>query len=108
MTIKKQRLKSKPEIKITFDIEKKDAQDAVSINLLSEHNQWEPIEFTVLKSGKFKLAINVSTAEATNFQYIFQATNSDNHQFMLLPEDADGHTDNGMGDGGQNAIMELS
>ncbi|WP_022940582.1 1,4-alpha-glucan-branching protein [Psychromonas hadalis] len=108
MTIKKQPLKSKPEIKITFEVEKKDAQGAVNINLLSEHNQWQAIAFKQLKSGKFKLAINLPTKSASSFQYIFQATNTDNQQIMLLPTDADGYVDNGMNDGGKNALLKIS
>ncbi len=107
MTIKKQPLKSKPEIKITFEIEKKDAQGATTISLLSEHNQWKPIAFKQLKSGKFKLAVNLSTAATTSFQYIFQAIGSENQTFMLLPNDADGYVDNGMNDGGKNALLQI-
>ena len=49
MPIKKQYLKSKPQVKVTFEIEKQDAQDAQRIVLLSEHNNWTPIEFKKLK-----------------------------------------------------------
>ncbi|WP_413700171.1 hypothetical protein ACLKMH_23445 [Psychromonas sp. KJ10-10] len=108
MTIKKQYLKSKPEVKVTFEIEKEDAQDATSIALLSEHNDWQAIELKQLKSGKFKVAVNMSTADAKSFQFIFQATKEDNQTVMILPADADAYVDNGMNDGGQNAILEIA
>ena len=108
MTIKKQFLKSKPEVKVTFEIEKKDAENATSISLLSEHNQWQAVELKQLKSGKFKVAVNVSTEKLSSFQYIFEATNSDNQKVMLLPADADAYVDNGMTDGGQNAVLQIA
>jgi len=108
MTIKKQYLKSKPEVKITFEIEKKDAQNATNIILLSEHNQWQAIELKQLKSGKFKVAVNVSTEQLASFQYTFQATDKSNQKIMLLPTDADAYVDNGMTDGGQNAVLQIA
>lgn len=108
MTIKKQYLKSKPEVKITFEIEKKDAANAANIVLLSEHNQWQALELKQLKSGKFKVAVNVSTEGLDSFQFIFQATDSDNQKIMLLPVDADAYVDNGMTDGGKNAVLQIA
>lgn len=108
MTIKKQYLKSKPEVKITFEVEPKDAQDAKSITLLSEHNDWQPIIFTQLKSGKFKATFNVSTENIESFQYTFQAVKEDKQQVMLLPMGADDYVDNGMTDGGKNAVLKIA
>lgn len=108
MTIKKQYLKSKPEVKVTFEIEKKDAENATSISLLCEHNQWQAIELKQLKSGKFKVVVNISTEASNSFQYIFEATNDDNQKFMLLPADAEGYADNGMTDGGKNAVLQIA
>ena len=108
MTIKKQYLKSKPEVKVTFEIEKKDAGNATNISLLSEHNEWQALELKRLKSGKFKVVINVSTQESKSFQYIFQATNENKQKVMLLPVDADAYVDNGMTDGGKNAVLKIA
>jgi hypothetical protein len=108
MTIKKQYLKSKPEVKVTFEIEKEDAKNATSIALLSEHNNWQSIELKQLKSGKFKVVVNISTEKSDSFQYTFQVTNDINQKVMLLPTDADAYVDNGMTDGGQNAILQIA
>lgn len=108
MTIKKQYLKSKPEVKITFEIEKKDAPNADSITLLSEHNEWQAIEFTKLKSGKFKTVFNVPTDKIESFQYTFQVMDADKQQVMLLPMGADDYVDNGMTDGGKNAVLKIA
>lgn len=104
MIIKKQYLKSKPEVKITIEIAPQTAPNADNITLLSEHNDWQAIEFKKLKSGKFKLAFNVSTEQRDSFQYIFQADN----QEVILPVGADSYVDNGMNDGGQNAVLKIA
>ena len=108
MTIKKQYLKSKPQVKVTFEIEKQDAKEAQTILLLSEHNNWEPIEFKKLKSGKFKVATNISTEDRDGFQFIYKATVADGSEFLLLPENADNYVDNGMTDGGKNAVLVIA
>lgn len=108
MTIKKQYLKSKPEVKITFEIEKKDAQDADTITLLSEHNNWQAIDFKKLKSGKFKTVFNIPTDKLESFQYTFQVKGADEQVAMLLPMGADDYVDNGMNDGGKNAVLKIA
>jgi len=104
MIIKKQYLKSKPEVKVTFEITKQSSQNADNITLLSEHNGWQAIEFKKLKSGKFKLAVNVSTDQRDSFQYTFQADN----QLAITPIGADDYVDNGMNDGGKNAVLKIA
>ena len=108
MPIKKQYLKSKPQVKVTFEIEKIDAQDALSIVLLSEYNNWIPVEFKKFKNGKFKVAENISTDDRDSFQFIYKATAKDGNEFTLLPEGADNYVDNGMTDGGKNAVLVIA
>lgn len=108
MSIKMQYLKSKPQVKVTFEIEKQDAKDAQQIVLLSSHNNWEPVEFKKLKNGKFKLAENISTEDQDNFQFIYKATAEDSSEFTLLPDDANDYIDNGITDGGQNAVLKVA
>lgn len=105
MSIKTQYLKSKPQVKITFEIEREDAQDAQTIALLSEHNNWQPIELKKLKNGKFKVVENIATDDRDGFQFIYKATANDGNEFMLLPKDADNYVDNGITDGGKNAVL---
>lgn len=108
MQIKKQYLKSKPQVKVTFEIDKDDAPDAQSIVLLSEHNNWTPIAFKQFKNGKFKVAENISTADRDGFQFIYRVTNNDGHEYNLQPQDADNYIDNGMTDGGKNAVLVIA
>lgn len=105
MAIKKQYLKSKPEVKVTFEIEKQDAQDAQAIVLLSEHNNWAPIELQKFKNGKFKVVENISLEARDSLQFIYKATATDGHEFTLVPDDADNYVDNGITDGGKNALL---
>jgi len=108
MNIKKQILKNKPVIKVTFEISKEIANDAASINLLSEHNQWQPIEFKKFKNGKFKVAENISTEDRQGFQFIYQVTSEAGIQSTLLPDNVDSYVDYGMNDGGRNAVLLLT
>ena len=108
MPIKKQYLKSKPQVKVTFEIEEQDAKDAQQIVLLSSHNDWAPVEFKKFKNGKFKLAENISTQNSDDFQFIYKATAEDGSEFTLLPLDADNYVDNGMNDGGKNALLVIA
>ena len=108
MSIKKQFLKNKPMVKVTFEVSKEIAYDATSINLLSEHNQWQPIEFKKFKNGKFKVAENISSEDRQGFQFIYQVTSETGIQSTLLPDDVDSYVDNGMNDGGKNAVLLLS
>ena len=108
MPIKKQYLKSKPQVKVTFEITKEDAQNAASVVLLSEHNNWAPLPFKMLKKGNFKVTANIPTDASNSFQFIYKATSEDGNQFTLLPgaDEVDSFIDNNMG--GKNAVLNVS
>ena len=108
MPIKKQYLKSKPLVKITFEIEKEEALGAKSIKLLSEHNNWSAIELKKFKNGKFKVTENIPTAGNDSFQFIYIATADAGNEFVILPSDADALVDNGMNNGGKNALLQIA
>lgn len=108
MPIKKQYLKSKPQVKVTFEIEKEEALGAESIVLLSEHNNWNAIEFKKFKNGKFKVTEDIPTADLDSFQFIYVATAKEGNEFTILPTDADALVDNGMNNGGKNALLQIA
>ena len=108
MSIKKQFLKSKPIVKVTFEITKEIANNATSISLLSEHNEWQLIELKKFKNGKFKLAENISTEQRKEFQFIYKVIAETGEESILLPDGADNYVDNGMNDGGKNAVLTLT
>ena len=108
MSIKKQILKNKIIVKVTFEISKEEAQDAAMIYLLSEHNDWQELELKKFKNGKFKIAQNISLEERKGFQFIYKAISETGEQSMILPDDADDYVDNGMNDGGKHAVLQLA
>ena len=108
MSIKRSYLKNKPVVKVTFEISKEAAADASTIFLLSEHNQWQPIELQKFKNGKFKIAENISLEERKSFQFIYKITSPTGEESVLLPDDVDSYVDNGMNDGGKNAVLLLA
>lgn len=108
MPIKKQYLKSKPLVKVTFEIEKQEALGAKSIVLLSEHNNWQAIELKKFKNGKFKVSENIPTAGNSSFQFIYMATANEGGEFTILPTDAHSLVDNGMNNGGKNALLQIA
>ena len=44
-------LKSRPEVKVTFAVEKEAAGEAEQVLLLGEFSQWQPIELKRMKTG---------------------------------------------------------
>ena len=108
MPIKKQYLKSKPVVKVTFEVSKEDARYAKSIQLLSEHNGWEAIELKKFKNGKFKITADVTTTEQDRYQFTYKAIAEDGGDFIIQPDGADEYIDNGMTDGGKNAVLSIA
>ncbi|MFT6926976.1 MAG: hypothetical protein ACJAZP_002599 [Psychromonas sp.] len=108
MPIKKQYLKSKPVVKVTFEIEKEEALGAKSIVLLSEHNNWSAIELKKFKNGKFKVTENIPTDGKEGYQFIYIATADQGNEFTILPSGADALVDNGMNNGDKNALLEIT
>lgn len=108
MSIKKQTLKNKALVKVTFEINKEAAADASMITLLSEHNNWQAIEFKKFKNGKFKITENISSEDRQGFQFIYKVISDAGVESILLPDDADNYVDNGMNDGGNNAVLVIA
>lgn len=54
MPLIKQFLKSKPEVKVTFAVEKEAAAGAEQVMLIGEFTQWQPVELKRMKSGEFQ------------------------------------------------------
>lgn len=108
MSIKKQVFKNKPIVKVTFEIDKEVAKNAISIHLLSEHNDWQEIEFKKFKNGKFKVSENISIKKHQHFQFIYKVISSIGVESTLLPEGLQHYVDNDMNDGGKNAVLIIA
>ncbi|WP_220718809.1 isoamylase early set domain-containing protein [Agarivorans litoreus] len=106
MPLKKQYLKSKPEVKVTFEIEKEATQDAEQIFLLAEFNEWQPIELTKLKSGKFKVVVNVPTDQQSSYQFKYKLCLSDGAEAYDNDWAADSYQPNGVD--GDNSVLEVA
>ena len=62
----------------------------------------------IFKNGKFKVVENISTEGNDIFQFIYKATAEDGSEYTIFPSGADGDVDNGMMDGGKNAVLNLA
>jgi 1,4-alpha-glucan branching enzyme len=72
MAIKKKFLKSKPICKCTFSLPKAAAPDAKKVTLVGDFNDWQPEEHTLkqLKSGEFKIDLDLETGKEYQFRYL--------------------------------------
>ena len=76
MSLKKQYLKSKPVCKVTFNLEKTEAQSADSVHLVGEFNNWdiEAHPMKKLKNGKFTTTVNLESGKEYQYRYLLNRT----------------------------------
>lgn len=100
--IKKQVLKSKPECKVTFSLDKKHAQGAQKVNLVGEFNNWSETEteMTPLKSGGFKAVMSLPVGRDYQFRYLIDG------KTWINDENADTYVDSGIA-GEENGVVSL-
>lgn len=67
MAITKQYLKSKPLCKVTFTVP---AEEASSVQVAGDFNDWEKAELKKLKNGTFKTSFTIPVDSAYQFKYI--------------------------------------
>jgi 1,4-alpha-glucan branching enzyme len=69
MSIKKQVIKTKPVVKVTFSIEAKEANTAF---VVGDFNNWNPAvgELSKLKSGTFKATFDLPKDNSFEFKYL--------------------------------------
>lgn len=90
--IKKARLKSRPVCKLTFELAT-DVQ-ADDLHLIADFTDWQPIPFSRLKSGKWKLQQEVTPGREYQFRY---RINRDGHTHYENDEQADRLVPNSFG-----------
>ncbi len=102
MSIKKQVLKSKPICKVTFGLSKKEVADAETVNLVGSFNNWDTsgTELTKMKSGAFKLVMELPVGQEYQFRYLV------NGDKWLNDSSADGYVNNGISNE-QNCVIAL-
>lgn len=76
MAIKKKFLKSKPICKCTFVLPKDAAPEATAVTLVGDFNGWDESATALkkLKSGDFKLEIDLETGKKYQFKYLVDGT----------------------------------
>ncbi|MFP4546834.1 MAG: isoamylase early set domain-containing protein [Fidelibacterota bacterium] len=69
--LKKRYLKSRPECKVTFKLDKSYIDNANSVHLVGEMNNWdeESTPMKKLKDGSFKLELNLAKDREYRFRY---------------------------------------
>jgi hypothetical protein len=96
--IKKRFFKTKDEVEVTFEYE--ESEGVNSVTLVSEHNNWQPLEMPKLKRGTFQIKERLPKNGRFQFRYLV------NGEIWLNDEDADDHVLNEHGS--QNSVVDTS
>lgn len=98
MAIKKQVIKTKPVVKVTFSIEAKEANTA---SVVGDFNNWNPAEgaLSKLKTGTFKATFDLPKDNSFEFKYLVDGT------YVNDPE-ADSYAYNEFA-GAENSVLAL-
>jgi 1,4-alpha-glucan branching enzyme len=72
MSLEKRCLKSRPVTKVTFRLPSEAAQDADKVFLVGDFNDWrtDATPMTRLKSGEFKVSVDLETGREYAFRYL--------------------------------------
>lgn len=106
MPLKKQYLKSRPEVKVTFEIDKQTAAQASNVFLLGEFNGWEPLELKKLKSGTFKTVVNIAIDQKDQFEYKYRLVDDQGTERFENDPEADAYCPNYLGE--ENSVLSLA
>ena len=89
MSVKKQYLKSKPECKVTFILDKELAIDVNKANLTGDFNSWDEtsIPMKKQKNGEFSVAINLEKDKEYQYKFLLDGDNwlNDPHADKFVP-----------------------
>lgn len=106
MTLKKQYLKSRPEVRVTFEVSKQAAHDATKVYLLGEFNDWTPIELEHLKNGKFKTIVSLPTDKKPSYEFRYKLCSPDGHEMFENDWEADAYNPNAFGE--ENSVVSVT
>jgi hypothetical protein len=96
--IKKRFFKTKDEVEVTFEYE--EAEGVNSVALVSEHNNWQPVEMTRLKRGGFQVKERLPKNGRFQFRYLV------NGEMWLNDDEADEYVGNEHGS--QNSVVDTT
>lgn len=82
MSIKKQYLKTKPEVNVTFQVPASKGKKINKVNLVGEFNDWDEsaTEMKKLKSGAFKATVKLASGNNYQFRYLLDGKAWDNDE----------------------------
>lgn len=100
--ITKKFLKTKDVCKVTFKLPKEAIQDATSISIVGNFNNWNPSESPMKsrKDGSFSTTLNLPKNEEIQFRYLINGNRWENES------SADGYAPTPYGDA-QNSVLKL-
>ncbi|MBU8871014.1 MAG: isoamylase early set domain-containing protein [Gemmatimonadales bacterium] len=80
MSLTKQVLKSKPVTKVTFRLPPEATAEAKTVFLVGDFNDWNPqaTPMTRLKSGEFKVTLNLQIGRDYSFRYLIEGQEWEN------------------------------
>ncbi|WP_133469494.1 isoamylase early set domain-containing protein [Paraglaciecola marina] len=80
MAFKKQYLKSKAVCKVTFKLSKEEAQEAETVSLVGDFNNWDAASTPMkkLKNGSFTTTVNLPKDSNYEFRYLLDDTEWEN------------------------------
>ena len=102
MSLQKKVLKSRPVSKVTFRLPPKAAAGAENVSLVGEFNEWRPdaTPMTRLKSGEFKVSLDLATGQEYQFRYLINGRTWENDW------EADKYLPSGIA-GAENSVVVL-
>ena len=102
MSIKKQFLKSRPICKVTFRLSKAEADNADSVHLVGEFNNWSKQKTSMkkLKNGSFTITLDLDRDREYQFRYLLDK------QTWINDTDADKYAPSGFA-GTQNSVVSV-
>lgn len=106
MALKKQYLKTKPEVRVTFEVSKIAAHNAAKIYLLGEFNHWNPIELEHMKNGKFKTTVKLPTDQQDSYEFRYKMLDQEGKEHFDNDWEADGYRPNVFGE--DNSIVQVT
>lgn len=93
--LKKRFFKTKDECEVAFELE---LSDVASVDLVCEHNGWDPIPMKKSKAGKFRTKVRMPKEGSYEFRYLVDG------QSWANDETADAHRPNRFG--GKNSVVD--
>lgn len=105
MSTKKQFLKSKPIVKVTFEVSAEAAQGASEVFLLCEASDWAKEPMKKFKAGHFKTTVNLPTDDKDDFEYRYCLVMEDGSETYDNDWEADAYRPNGSGE--DNSVVSV-